>query len=102
MPLLDLDSSEVSDYHINSILDWIKKTGIDAIRMDTVKNVERLFWNDYKTQVKGLFPEVSLLGEDMEFDIDKISEFQKYHAFDSMFDFPCRKRLRMFSLKINL
>jgi len=94
LPILDLDISDVSDYHINTILDWIKITGIDAIRMDTVKNVERLFWNDYKTQVRGFYPDVSLLGEALEYDIDKISEFQKYYAFDSLFDFPMQDAIK--------
>ena len=94
LPDLDLDCKDVSDYHIGTILDWIRATGIDGIRMDTVKHVERVFWNDYKTQVRGLHPDVSLLGEVLEFDIDKISQFQRSWAFDSLFDFPLQDAMR--------
>jgi glycosidase len=94
LPDLDLDLKDVSDYHIGSVLGWIRETGIDGIRMDTVKHVERVFWNDYKTQVKGLCPEVGLLGEVLEFDIDKISQFQRSWAFDSLFDFPLQDAMR--------
>jgi glycosidase len=94
LPDLDLDNKDVSDYHIRTILDWIRATGIDAVRMDTAKHVERVFWNDFKTQVKGLHPEVGLLGEVLEFDIDRISQFQKYWAFDSLFDFPMQRAMQ--------
>lgn len=94
LPDLDLDAKDVSDYHIGTILDWIRETGIDGIRMDTVKHVERVFWNDFKTQVRGLYPEVALLGEVLEFDIDKISQFQRSWAFDSLFDFPLQEAIR--------
>lgn len=94
LPDLDLDNKDVSDYHIRTILDWIRATGVDAIRMDTAKHVERVFWNDYKTQVKGLFPDVSLLGEVLEFDVGKISDFQRCWAFDSLFDFPLQRAMQ--------
>lgn len=88
LPDLDQDHPEVADYFANVILDWIEDTGIDCIRMDTVKNVERVFWQRFKTVVKGKHPNVSLLGEVLENDVDRLAEFQKYFAFDSLFDFP--------------
>jgi alpha-amylase len=93
LPDMDLDQSDVCDYHIQTILSWIKETGIDAIRMDTAKHVERAFWNDYKTHIKGKYPDVTLLGEVLLFSIDEVSKYQQHFAFDSLFDFPMQKAI---------
>jgi alpha-amylase len=94
LPDLDLDLPDVCDYHIQSIIDWIKETGIDAIRMDTVKHIERDFWNYFKTQVKGLYPDVNLIGEVLVFDVNLLSIYQKNWAFDELFDFPLQQAIR--------
>jgi alpha-amylase len=93
LPDMDLDKPDVADYHIQTILRWIEESGIDAIRMDTVKHVERIFWNYYKTQVKGRFPDITLIGEVLEFDADAISQYQQHWAFDSLFDFPMQQAM---------
>lgn len=93
LPDMDLDKPDVCDYHIETILSWIRSTGIDGIRMDTVKHVERVFWNFFKTQVKGMFPDVTLIGEVLVFDADAISQYQQHFAFDSLFDFPMQEAM---------
>jgi len=103
LPDMDLDQADVSDYHVNTILSWIRETGIDAIRMDTAKHVERIFWNDYKTHIKGKFPDVSLLGEVLIFTIDEVSKYQQHFAFDSLFDFPLQRAIEcVFAYHCNL
>lgn len=94
LPDLDLDNIDVSDYHIQTILSWIRECGIDAIRMDTVKHVEKAFWNFFKTQIKGKYPDITLIGEVLEFNIDAISEYQQHMAFDSLFDFPMQEAIK--------
>lgn len=94
LPDFDLDNPEVVDYMINVIADWIEKTGIDCIRMDTVKHVERAFWYHYKTYIKGKFGGISLLGEVLERDIERVSDFQKHFAFDYLFDFPLQNAVQ--------
>jgi alpha-amylase len=94
LPDLNKDNPEVVDYLVNTIIDWIEETGIDCIRMDTVKNCESSFWYHYKTYIKGRFPDVSLLGEVLDFDIDVISTYQKHFAFDSLFDFPLYRAIQ--------
>lgn len=93
LPDFDLDSPNVADYHIQSILSWIKETGVDGIRMDTAKHVERIFWQYYKTQVAGLHPDVNLIGEVLDERIEYLSQYQKYWAFDNLFDFPLGKAI---------
>jgi alpha-amylase len=88
LPDLNAELPEVADYFTTVIADWISETGVDCIRMDTAKHVESIFWQYYKTTVKSRFPEITLLGEVLEYDIDKVSAYQRHFAFDSLFDFP--------------
>ncbi len=88
LPDLDHDNPEVSDYFIQNIIDWITATGIDGIRMDTVRHVEDRFWYLYKSQIKTKHPEVTLIGEILEWDPGFIGRFQQEHDFDTVFDFP--------------
>jgi len=94
LPDLNLDNPDVCDYQIRTILSWIRETGIDGIRMDTVNNVEPNFWEYFKNQIKGLYPEVSLLGEVMTYDVDTLAEYQKLWAFDLLFDFPMQVAMK--------
>jgi len=94
LPDMDLDLPDVCDYHTETILSWLRETGVDGIRMDTVKHVERNFWTYFKTQVKGQFPGVTLLGEVLVFDIDNLSQYQKYDAIDQLFDFPMQNAIK--------
>src|SRR5512133_95230 len=55
LPDFNLDNTDVIDYHIQSLLGWISEAGIDGIRMDTAKHVERGFWNYFKTQLRGMY-----------------------------------------------
>ena len=92
LPDLDHDQSEVVDYFVNNIIDWIEDTGIDGIRMDTVKHIEKKFWYFFKSYVKGKHKNVTLIGEDLEYDVGKIAQYQKDHDFDTLFNFPlCSK-----------
>ena len=93
LPDLNLDNIDVIDYHIQTILSWIEETHIDMIRMDTAKHVERGFWQYYKTLVRGKHPEVGLLGEALVFDIEELTNFQKFWGFDSLFDFPVQQEM---------
>lgn len=94
LPDMDLDKIDVINYHIDTILSWIAETGIDAIRMDTVRHVEKRFWYVYKTQIKGKFPNIDLLGEVLEFDVSSIANYQKLFDFDSLFDFPLQQSIK--------
>ncbi|MBU0764307.1 MAG: hypothetical protein KJ607_05685 [Bacteroidetes bacterium] len=90
LPDFNLDRIDVIDYHIQSLISWIKECGIDGIRMDTAKHVEKSFWNYFKTQIHGNFPEVTLVGEVYTYYIEELTNYQKYWGFDSLFDFPAQ------------
>lgn len=94
LPDFNLDNLDVIDYHIQSLIAWVSETGIDAMRMDTAKHIERGFWNYFKTQIRGKYPEVTLIGEVLEFNVDDLTNYQKYWGFDSLFDFPVQKTIQ--------
>jgi glycosidase len=93
LPDLNHDLPEVADYFFNNVVDWIEATGIDGIRMDTVKNVERTFWYHFKSYVRGKYPQITVIGEVLEQDIPTLSRFQRYFAFDSLFDFALQQAI---------
>jgi alpha-amylase len=61
--------------------------------MDTVKNVERTFWYHFKSYVKGKYPQITVIGEVLDPDIPTLSRYQRYLAFDSLFDFALQQAI---------
>ncbi len=97
LPDFNHDNPQVLDYFINNIEDWIDKGKVTNIRMDTVKHVEPKFWHYFKSLIRGEYPEVCLIGEVLmegKEDIARLLEYQNYHDFDSIFDFPLCTALR--------
>jgi alpha-amylase len=97
LPDFNHDNPQVLDYFINSIEEWITTGKVANIRMDTVKHVEPKFWHYFKSQIRGQYPEVCLIGEVLfegKEDIGKLLQYQNYHDFDSIFDFPLCTALR--------
>ena len=97
LPDFNHDNPEVLDFFINNIEDWITRGKVTNIRMDTVKHVEPKFWHYFKSQIRGQYPEVCLIGEVLfegKEDVAKLLEYQNYHDFDSTFDFPLCTALR--------
>ncbi len=97
LPDFNHDNPEVLDFFINNIKEWITKAKVTNIRMDTVKHVERRFWHYFKSQIRGEYPKVCLIGEVLfegKDEVEKLLQYQNYHDFDSIFDFPLCTALR--------
>ncbi|MGB5636958.1 MAG: alpha-amylase family glycosyl hydrolase [Waterburya sp.] len=97
LPDFDHDNTEVVDFFIQNIKAWITEGKISNIRMDTVKHVEPKFWHYFKSQIQGEFPDIFMVGEILVEDkdsVNKIVEYQNFHDFDSVFDFPLCTALR--------
>ena len=88
LPDLNHDQPEVGDYFVQNIIDWIDETGIDGIRMDTVKHVEPTFWYLFKSYIKTSHPDITLIGEVLDYDPYDVGSYQQKHDFDTLFDFP--------------
>jgi len=97
LPDFNHDNPEVIDFFNNNIEDWITRGNVTNIRMDTVKHVEPRFWHYFKHQIRGEYPDVTLIGEvllERKEDISELLKYQNYHDFDSIFDFPLCTALR--------
>jgi glycosidase len=97
LPDFNHDNPEVLDYFINNIEDWITNGKVTNIRMDTVKHVEPKFWHFFKAQIRGEYPEIYLIGEvlcEAKDCVETLLQYQNYHDFDSIFDFPLCTALR--------
>jgi alpha-amylase len=97
LPDFDHDNPQVLDYFINNIEEWITRGKVTNIRMDTVKHVEPKFWHYFKHQIRGEYPDVCLIGEVLcegKEDISTLLQYQNYHDFESIFDFPLCTGLR--------
>ena len=98
LPDFDHDNPEVVDYFINNIKSWITIGKISNIRMDTVKHVEPKFWHFFKSQIQGEYPSTFMVGEVLIEGIDGVNElvqYQNFHDFSSVFDFPLCTALRL-------
>ncbi len=93
LPDFNHDLADVRDFFVNNITDWIEETGIDAIRMDTVKHVEDAFWYSFKAYIRGRFPAITLIGEVLNTSASDISFYQTLMDFDSLFDFPLQQTI---------
>lgn len=94
LPDINCSNVDAVDYLVNSILNWIEESGIDSIRMDTIKHVENTFWYFFKSYIKGKYRDITLIGEDLEYDVETISKYQKDHDFDTLFDFPLYRKIK--------
>lgn len=63
LPDLNTENPEVAQYLTENAKSWIRKTGIDGMRLDTVRHVPRPFWADFTKSVKAEFPDFYFLGE---------------------------------------
>ncbi|NLK21847.1 MAG: alpha-amylase [Epulopiscium sp.] len=63
LPDLNQDNPEVSKYLYDNTLWWIENTGIDGMRLDTMRHVSKEFWNEFAKEIKDKYPDFYLIGE---------------------------------------
>ncbi|MFX3633567.1 MAG: alpha amylase N-terminal ig-like domain-containing protein [Candidatus Pristimantibacillus sp.] len=65
MPKLNLYHPEAIDYMLDVAKYWIQEVGIDGWRLDVANEVNHEFWKKLRDTIKGLDPELLLIGEIM-------------------------------------
>jgi alpha-amylase len=63
LPDLNTENPQVKDYIFENVLWWIDQTGVDGLRLDTVRHVPIEFWNEFSHHIKSKYPDFYLLGE---------------------------------------
>jgi alpha-amylase len=63
LPDLNTENPAVKAYFFENVLWWIRETGVDGLRLDTVRHVPMEYWNEFSYIIKQEFPDFYLLGE---------------------------------------
>lgn len=62
LPKINLSYPNARNYIINAAKHWLS-LGFDGYRLDHVIGPSHRFWQDFKTEIKSMFPNVILIGE---------------------------------------
>ncbi|MFC1466055.1 MAG: alpha-amylase family glycosyl hydrolase [Candidatus Brachytrichaceae bacterium NZ_4S206] len=91
LPEWNHSNRDVNAYLIGAAEFWLD-LGVDGLRADYARGVERWFWEDLRKAVKAKNPDAVLLGEVWD---GEPSTLQRYfdEGFDALFDFPWYLRL---------
>ena len=81
LPDLKQENSYVADTLINWVGDIVKKYNFDGIRIDTIMEVPKTFWDKFRESA-GVFQ----IGEAFNGDISYVSDYQNH--LDSVFNYP--------------
>lgn len=87
LPDLNQDNPEVRQYLMEMAKWWIRETGIDGYRLDTVRHVPKAFWREFVIEIKKEFPDFYLLGEVHDGRADYLAGYQQA-GIDGLIDYP--------------
>lgn len=90
LPDLNTENPEVKAYFLQNAKDWIEKTGIDGMRLDTMRHVPKSFWKEFSSSIKATYPNFYLLGEVWN---DNVRYLQLYNddGIDGLTDYSLYK-----------
>lgn len=102
LPDLNQNDPEAGTYLVQNSLWWIGRTGLDAVRQDTLPYVPRTHWARWTAALKRQHPRLTILGEMWDGNPKLVAFFQggrpAYDGVDSgietLFDFPLHYALR--------
>lgn len=63
LPDLNQENPLVRQYLIQNTIWWIEQTGADGLRYDTFPYVGRAFWQSLDSELRGLYPRLTTVGE---------------------------------------
>jgi glycosidase len=62
LPKINLENKDAKNYIINAAKHWLS-LGFDGFRLDHVIGPSHNFWEDFRNEIKALFPNAVLIGE---------------------------------------
>ncbi len=97
LPDFDTEKAEVQDYLFNANLGLARRTGIDGLRLDTVKHIGDPFWQQHRQRVNAeLGEDFFLLGEVWGGDAQVLDPWFEQGSLDAGFDFSFSGNCRSF------
>ena len=101
LPDLNQSNPLVKQYLIQNAIWWIESGTLDGLRLDTFPYVDRVFWQDFHSELHALYPHLTTVGEIFNPDPTIVSYFAggvKHGGIDTglytPFDFPTFFALR--------
>lgn len=89
LPDFNTENADVLRYMTKVWAGWLKKTGADGLRLDTVRHVPVPFWNVFNGELKRQFGrDLFLLGEVSYHDGRTYPPYLERANVDALFDFP--------------
>lgn len=96
LPDLNTENPSVKAYFFENALWWIRETGVDGMRLDTVRHVPKEFWNEFAYIIKQEYPDFYLLGEVWmnsasflesyhELGLDALTNYSLYNGIENTF-----------------
>ena len=87
LPDFDQSNPEVMEYLIDMAKYWIRETGIDGFRLDTVKHVQKEYLKVFSEAIKKEYPGFYLIGEIFDSRAPFIESYSET-GIDGFLDFP--------------
>jgi alpha-amylase len=87
LPDLDQSNPEVKRYLIDMAKWWIRETGIDGYRLDTVRHVSKSFWKEFVAAIKQEYPNFFFIGEVFDGRTSYVADYQNA-GLDGLLDYP--------------
>jgi alpha-amylase len=88
LPDLNSENAQVLNYFERVDADWIRHTGVDGFRLDTVRHVPIPFWQHFNERMHQTQKNFFLTGEVSYHDPKRVAPFLWQAGLDSAFDFP--------------
>ncbi|MEK6263951.1 MAG: alpha-amylase family glycosyl hydrolase [Clostridium sp.] len=93
LPDLNQENTNVKKYLLDNTLWWIEQTGVDGMRLDTVKHISKDFWQDFTKTIKEKYPSFYLLGEVWNENPRYLEEYHKL-GLDGLTNYSMFKGIR--------
>jgi len=88
LPDLNQGNPETARYLIDNMKFWIKETGVDGFRIDTVKHVPRSFWQQFNREIRAFAGDDFLLLGEIYTGHPEFQAPYLHEGMHSAFDFP--------------
>ncbi len=88
LPDLDQDNPEVYNYLLDNTVWWIDQLGVDGVRLDAVKHINKGFWRRFIPDLKRrVGRDLFVVGEVLHGSVDYVAPYQEA-GIDYLFDMP--------------
>lgn len=97
LPDINYNNADISKLMLNHVVDWVKKTGADGLRIDALKHIEQSFIRAIRQRTTEEFESTGIsfymVGETFTGDTNLIKKFVGSDQVHGQFDFPLNMQI---------